>query len=116
MRTADEIFQHHLEAFGAGNIEEILLDYHEISVIMYGEKIWRGVEGARVFFDMWLSDLIPAGSDFNLISRVSSGDMVCITWSAESAKYNFDFGTDTFVFKEDKVLRQTVATRHWVKE
>ena len=115
MRTADEIFQHHLDAFGVGNLEEILLDYDENSVMVYGEKVWHGVSGARDFFQMWLSDLLPEGSEFNVIDQVSSADMMYITWTAESVKYNFDYGTDTFVFKEDKIWRQTVATHHRVK-
>jgi hypothetical protein len=35
---------------------------------------------------------------------------VYLTWTAESAAYVYDFGTDTFVIKDSKVLRQTVAT------
>ena len=115
MRTADEIFQHHLDAFGVGNLEEILLDYDENSVMVYGQKVWHGVSGARAFFQMWLSDLLPEGSEFNVIDQVSTSDMMYITWTAESVKYNFDYGTDTFVFKEDKIWRQTVATHHRVK-
>lgn len=115
MRAATEIFEHHLEVFGAGDIEGILTDYTDASVVMYGDKIWRGVEGVRVFFSMWLGDLIPPGSDFNLIDQISSEDMMYITWTAESINYTFDYGTDTFIFKDDKVWRQTVATHHSAK-
>ncbi len=112
MRTAEEIFDHHLEVFGAGDIEGILTDYCDESVMIYGDKIWRGVEGARDFFHMWCDDLIPAGSEFNLIDRKASSDMLYITWTAESANYVFDYGTDTFVVKDNKIWRQTVATHH----
>ena len=115
MRTADEIFGHHLEVFGSGNIEGILTDYSETSVMIYGDKIWCGIEGARDFFHLWLDDLIPAGSDFNLINRISGDDILYITWKAESENYIFDYGTDTFIFKDDKIWRQTVATHHRVK-
>jgi len=50
-----------------------------------------------------------------VIDEVSSADMIYITWTAESIKYVFDYGTDTFVFKRDKIWRQTVATHHRAK-
>ena len=115
MRSADEIFDHHLEVFGAGDIDGIVSDYSEASVMMYGDRTWLGLEGARAFFHLWLDDLIPAGSEFNLIDRVSSDDMLYITWTAESAGYVFDYGTDTFVMKDGKIWRQTVATHHHAK-
>ena len=40
MATANEVFQHHLSVFGAGNIDEILVDY--------GDRVWRGLSGGRV--------------------------------------------------------------------
>ena len=110
-----QIFEHHLGVFGSGDIEGILADYNETSVIIYGDKIWRGIEGARDFFHLWLDNLIPTGSDFNLINRISDDDMLYITWNAESENYIFDYGTDTFIFKDDKIWRQTVATHHRVK-
>ena len=115
MKKASDIFQHHLEAFEAGNIVEILLDYDEASVMIYGDNVWSGLEGARAFFNMWITDLLPSGSSFDLINQVSTTDMTYITWSAESTKYIFDYGTDTFVFKENKIWRQTVATQHRIK-
>jgi len=113
MRKAGEIFEHHLEVFGEGNIEGILTDYSEASIMVY--EVWRGLEGAKQFFTMWLGDLIPTGSDFNLIDQVSTDDMTYITWTAESPNYIFDYGTDTFVCRDSRVWRQTVATHHRAK-
>ncbi|MEM7541011.1 MAG: nuclear transport factor 2 family protein [Pseudomonadota bacterium] len=112
MASAEEIFDHHLEAFGAGDLNEILTDFTDQTVMIYGDKVWRGVEGARDFFNMWLDDLLPAGCKFELIDKIATDDMVYITWTAESDNYVFDYGTDTFVMKDDKVWRQTVATHH----
>ena len=112
MRTADEIFDHHLEVFGAGDMDGILSDYCDGSLMMYGEQTWHGLDGARDFFQMWLDDLIPAGSEFCLTGRSASADMLYITWTAESDKYVFEFGTNTFIMKDDRIWRQSVATYH----
>ena len=82
------------------------------AVMIYGDRTWYGVEGARAFFTMWLDDLLPAGSAFDLIDKVATEDMVFISWHAESPRYRFDFGTDTFVMRDDRIWRQTVATSH----
>ncbi len=109
MRTAQEIFDHHLEVFGAGNLEAILTDYDKNSVMIYGNQSWHGLEGAREFFKMWLDNLIPLGSEFELMTQLSFEHTLYITWRAESEKYKFDFGTNTFIFENDKVRWQTVG-------
>jgi len=112
MRNAEAIFDHHLEVFAAGDLDGILSDYAADAVMIYGDRTWYGVEGARAFFTMWLDDLLPAGSAFDLIDKVATEDMVFISWHAESPRYRFDFGTDTFVMRDDRIWRQTVATSH----
>lgn len=112
MTTANEVFEHHLSAFGAGDIDEILTDYTEETIMIYGDKVWRGLDGAREFFHMWIDDLLPAGSRFDVIDRHAVDDWLYITWTAESDNYKFDYGTDTFLIQGGKILRQTVATLH----
>ncbi len=110
-KTAD-VFEHHLSAFGAGDVDDILTDYTEDTIMIYGDKVWRGLNGAREFFHMWIEELLPAGSRFDLIDHQAVDDWLYITWTAESDKYKFDYGTDTFLIQDGKILRQTVATLH----
>lgn len=112
MASANEVFDHHLEAFGGGNINEILRDYTDDTIMIYGDRVWHGLDGARDFFSMWLDDLLPAGSRFDIIDRHVVDDLVYITWTAESDKFVVDYGTDTFLVRDSKVVRQTVATQH----
>ena len=115
MLSADQVFDHHLSVFGEGNIDEILTDYTEETIMIYGDKSWRGLDGAREFFRMWLDDLIPVGSRFEVLTRIAVEDCLYITWQAESSRYRFDFGTNTFLIQNGKVMRQTVATFHHLK-
>lgn len=110
--SADAVFEHHLAAFGAGDLEEILVDYTDATVMIHNEHYWRGLDGARAYFARWLDELLPAGSRFDLIDRQVTDDLVFITWTAESPHYVFDYGTDTFLIEHGKVVRQTVATLH----
>lgn len=110
MASAAEVFDHHLQSFARGDLEEILRDYDEHSLMIYEDRVWRGLAGAREFFTLWLDEWLPSGSRFDLIDQLAVDDTVYLTWTAESAAYIYDFGTDTFVIKDSKVLRQTVAT------
>ena len=53
---------------------------------------------------MWVCELLPW-------TRKMVDDMVFITWTAESEKYRFEFGTDTFLVRNGKIERQTVAAK-----
>ena len=52
LATANEVFEHHLSVFGAGNINEILVDYSDETIMIYGDRVWRELSGAREFFHL----------------------------------------------------------------
>ena len=110
MAIPTEVFAHHLQAFAAGDIDEILRDYREDSVMLYGDRVWRGLAGARAFFKLWIEDWLPPGCRFDIIDQQAVDDLVYLTWTAESDAYVYDLGTDTFLINDGKVVRQTVAS------
>ncbi len=111
MADAESVFQHHLEAFGAGDIDEILKDYTEDSLVIYDDRTAKGLSEIRKWFENFLDELLPPGCDFDLEQMRIADDLVFITWTAESEKYRFEFGTDTFLIRNGKVERQTVAAK-----
>ena len=111
MPSAEEVFQHHLEAFGAGDVDEILKDYSDETIVIYDDRTARGLAEIRAFFEHWLEALLPPGCRFDLEQLRVADDLVFITWTAESEKLDFELGTDTFLIRDGKVLRQTVAAK-----
>ncbi len=111
MPSAEEVFRHHLEVFGAGDIEQILSDYTDDSVVMYEDRVARGRAEIREFFLHWITDLLPPGCRFDLDRLEATEDLVWITWAAESEKWLFEFGTNTFWIPDGKILRQTVVAQ-----
>ena len=109
--TAEAVFQHHLAAFAAGDIDEILKDYTEDSLVIYDDRVARGREEIRKFFAHWLEHLLPPGCQFELERLQTVDDLVFITWRAESEDKVFELGTDTFLIRGGKVERQTVAAK-----
>ncbi len=57
------------------------------------------------------TELLPPGSEFNLINQSIEGEVAYVVWSASSEKYDFPIGTDTFVIKDDKIVVQTFAAK-----
>ncbi|HSJ45707.1 MAG TPA: nuclear transport factor 2 family protein [Euzebyales bacterium] len=106
-RTPQETFQHHVEALGAQDIDEIVADYTDDAIFIGNGTVRRGREGVRQAF-VELIDTVPDAS-WALPATVFEGDILYLEWTADSAKNKVDDGTDTFVFTDDGQIRvQTV--------
>jgi ketosteroid isomerase-like protein len=104
----DEVLNHHLTAFGSNNLEEIIKDYNETSVIITPNAILTGLDGIRQFFEEFFA-VIPTGSAFSMKQKAIAGNVAYIAWSSDSASTTIPIGTDTFVFDGDKIQYHTVA-------
>ncbi|MFS4466817.1 nuclear transport factor 2 family protein [Maribacter sp. 2210JD10-5] len=109
-KTTEQVLNHHLESFGGANIEEILSDYTQDSILVDQKKTYKGIEEIRVFFE-WLLELLPPGSDFEMEKLEVINEYAYIAWNASSKKANFLLGTDTFHIVNGKIKYQSVAAR-----
>ncbi|WP_287586245.1 nuclear transport factor 2 family protein [Candidatus Borrarchaeum sp.] len=107
--TTEEILKHHLESFGTGNVDEIVKDYTEDSVIFTPDKVVKGLSEIRALFKMFTTELLPPGCDFKLLQQQIQENVAYIAWNAESESHKFYIGTDTFVIKDGKIGLQTFA-------
>ncbi|OBA69098.1 polyketide cyclase [Mycobacterium sp. 1554424.7] len=105
-RTPQEIFAHHGQALGAGDLDEIVVDYTEDSVVITTAGAARGKDGVRAAFAKLLDDLPDATWD--LKNQVFEGDVLFLEWAADSRLNRVDDGVDTFVFRDGKIWAQTV--------
>jgi predicted SnoaL-like aldol condensation-catalyzing enzyme len=105
-RSPQEVFAHHGAALASGDLDEIVLDYAEHSVLITAAGVERGVAGVRRFFAQLLDDLPDAA--WNLTTQVFDGDVLFLEWAAESAANRVDDGVDTFVFRDGIIVAQTV--------
>lgn len=112
----------HFEAFGKQNVEQILLDYTEDSVItVYNqldgkEQEFKGLSGATECFTglfKSLPDCSALGAPIQHVEEKSAtgpGE-VFLVWSCPSSGY--ERATDTFIFNEDgKIVRQNVVVAY----
>lgn len=105
-RTPQEVFAHHGQALAAGDLDEIVADYTDRSVVITSSGVARGKDGIRKAFVKLLDDLPNAV--WNLKNQILDGDVLFLEWAADSAVNRVDDGVDTFVFRDGMIWAQTV--------
>ena len=95
-RTPEEIFGHHVEALGAGDLDEIVADYAEDGVLITPAGSLHGKDGIRAAFTQLLADVPNA--DWTLKTQIYEGDVLFLEWAADAGATFADDGIDTFVF------------------
>ena len=109
--STEDILNHHLQSIGAGDVDAILSDFTDDSVLYGPDGGMRGLDEMRPFFEALVTDLLPPGSVFEMKQQIVDGDIAYIAWSGSSEKFDFPIGTDTFVIRDGKIAIQTFAAQ-----
>jgi ketosteroid isomerase-like protein len=105
-RSPQEIFVHHAQALGAGDLDEIVADYADDAVFISPAGVLRGKDGIRTAFTQLLADVPNASWD--LKTQIYEGDVLFLEWAADAGATRTDDGIDTFVFRDGLIRVQTV--------
>jgi len=105
-RTPEEIFQHHVQALGAGDLDEIVADYTDDAVFITPGGVRRGKDGIREAFTQLLADVPNAAWDLKTL--IFENDVLFLEWAATAAATKVEDGIDTFVFSDGLIRLQTV--------
>ena len=112
-RTPEEVFQHHAEALGAGDLDQIVADYADDAVFITPAGVRRGKDGIRAAFTQLLADVPDAAWD--LKTQIYEDDVLFLEWAAEAAATFVEDGIDTFVFR-DGLIRSGGRHHHCVPD
>jgi uncharacterized protein (TIGR02246 family) len=105
-RTPQEVFRHHAQALGAGDLEGIVADYADDAVFITPGGVLRGQDGVRKGFTQLLADVPDAAWDIR--TEIYEGDVLFLEWAADAAATRVEDGIDTFVFRDGMIRVQTV--------
>ena len=105
-RAPQDVFAHHGKALAAGDLDEIVADYADDSVVITAAGVARGKDGVRKVFVKLLDDLPNAAWD--LKTQILEGDVLFLEWAADSTVNRVDDGVDTFVFRDGMIAAQTI--------
>lgn len=107
--STQQILEHHLKCFGEGDLEGILGDYTETSVLFTPDGILRGSGEMRGLFEAFFAEFAKPGASFEMKKQLVDGETAYIVWSAETADNVYELATDTFVVRDGKIVAQTLA-------
>ena len=105
-RTPEEVFGHHAQALGAGDLDGIVADYADDAVFITPAGVKRGQDGIREAFTQLLADVPDAAWDLKTL--IFEGDVLFLEWAADAGATRVDDGIDTFVFRDGLIRVQTV--------
>jgi ketosteroid isomerase-like protein len=107
----EKILQHHLSAIGEGNVDEVMSDYSEDAMLITPDGVLQGHDKIRPLFESFATEILPPGSQFEMVQQFVNGELAYIVWSADSSKYSIPIGTDTFIIRDGKITTQTLAAQ-----
>ena len=102
-----EVVKNHLNSFLDNNLEAVIADYTNESVLITQDKTYTGPEEIRVFFVGLIRHFPKQKSNFVLDNLVANNDLVFIVWHANTPGLQVPIGTDTFIIKDSKIYQQT---------
>ncbi len=76
-RTPEEVFAHHAQSLGAGDLDGIVADYADDAIFITPAGTRRGKDGIRAAFTQMLADVPDAA--WNLKTQIYEDD--CCSWN-----------------------------------
>ena len=106
-KETNAVLDNHLAAGLRGDLEAVLSDFSEESVLFLPQGPVRGIAGLREFYKALLTKP-PSGfpKAFELLRRDVDGEVAYIVWKAEPGVL---LATDTFLVRDGKIMVQTFA-------
>lgn len=110
--TARQVLEHHLSTLAAGDLDGILSDFAEDSILIGPDGALTGRQAIRAFFEGVLASLFKPGTyKFTMDTVHVANGVAYIVWRAKCASADIVFGADTFLIKDGKIAVQTFAAK-----
>jgi len=102
-----DIIIHHIDSFYNNDIEAVISDYTEESVIVTLEQTFKGLKEIRLFIKELVA-FFPKGKTILILDTISvENDLGYIVWHAKTPKLDIPLGSGTFILKDGKIFQQT---------
>jgi len=101
------VLKRHLDAVSSHNVDQILKDYTDESVLFTPEGIVHGLVEIRAFFEGFFDAMSSEALDeFTMLRQDVEGEIAYILWASEPY---VSIGTDTFIVRNGKIAVQSIA-------
>jgi len=109
MASTEDVLNHHLDCFGSGDLEGILEDYTEESVLETPTGQVTGLETLRKVYTRLLEEFGKGEPTFEMVRSSVSGNHAFVFWKAQTEDNDYHVGTDTFYVVDGKIAYQSFA-------
>ena len=103
------VLDHHWEAFVNNDLEAVMEDYSEASILVTPDATYRGLEEIRQNFINAFLAFPTKRSTLTLNKSIVEQDIGYILWEADVPEFKLTYATDSFIIRDGKILRQTYA-------
>ncbi|MCU9849796.1 nuclear transport factor 2 family protein [Defluviimonas sp. WL0024] len=107
----EEVVHRHLAAFGAGDMDAMLADFTDTSVMIANGTVMTGPEEMRPAFEAFFAEFGKPDVVFEMTGEVYNGRIGYITWHADTPDNTYETGTDTFLVEDGKIVAQTFTAK-----
>jgi ketosteroid isomerase-like protein len=107
--ASKNIIMHHLSSFQDNDLEAVIADYTNESVLITQDGTYKGPKEIKRFFATLMTHFPKQQSSFELDKVVVNDELVYIVWHATTPSLDVTLGTDTFIIRGGKIYQQTFA-------
>jgi len=104
-----KVFDHHVQTFKDNDLEGVMADYTEESVLITPDHTYKGLDEIRENFVNAFKVLPKDGTTFTVDKTEIQGEVAYFVWRATTPTLVFKYATDTFIVQNGKIARQTYA-------
>ena len=76
---------------------------------MAGVGLICGMEAIRAYYEAWLNEIVPAGSDWLVINQCVERDVAHVAWKAYAPTHRVPMGSETLVVRNGKIETHTMC-------
>ncbi len=99
------ILQHHLQSLGMNQIDEVMKDFTEHSILVSPQRSFHGLAEIRAFFEAMIASNPPGLAEaFQVTYQDIQEELAYIIWKAEPF---IKAGTDTYIMQGGKIAIET---------
>ena len=109
MSDTQDVLDHHLDAFGNQNLEKVMIDYTEDSVVVTNMGVFRGLDEIEELFTGLFDEFSQEGTTLDVDDTIVEGEFAYLLWHAETPDNVYEFCTDTFHIPNETIDFQTFA-------
>jgi len=104
-----KVFDHHVQTFQQNDLDGVMADYTEESIVITPDGTAKGLAEIRAHFEKAFGALPTNGTTMTITKTVIRDDVAYFVWKAVTPTLDFKYASDTFIIVDGKIVSQTFA-------